>query len=39
MGWDKTNNNKSIHIEPKNHEIVCANKKEVDQEPWSISRY
>ena len=37
MGWDKTNNNKSIHIEPKNHEIVCANKKEVDQGPWSIS--
>ena len=28
----------SIHIEPKNHEIVCPNKKEVDQGPWSISR-
>ena len=29
----------SIHIEPKNHEIVCANKKEVDQGPWSISSF
>ena len=28
----------SIHIEPKNHEIVYPNKKEVDQGPWSISR-
>ena len=28
----------SIHIEPKNHEIVCPIKKEVHQGPWVISK-